>query len=82
MNPIVREFRVACSRRVQPVWFRVVKWIVLIAVSWLLWSTPWFWWWICGGLALGLGVHFFYRWNTKAWTRPWGGWDDIDAGKP
>ena len=81
MNPIARELRVALSRRVQPVWFRIVKWITLLIVSFLLWPTPYFWWWIGGGLTLGIPVHLIYRWKTKAWTRAWGGWDDLDAGK-
>jgi hypothetical protein len=74
-----REARVAFSRRAQPVWFRVVKWMVVVGVSVTLWRTPYFWLWILGGLSLGLTVHFIWRWKTKGWTRPWGGWKDIEA---
>ena len=35
-----REARVAFSRRAQPVWFRVLKWVILIGVSVTLWRTP------------------------------------------
>ena len=76
-----REFRVAFSRRAQPFWFRVAKWIVAIGISVLLWGTPYFWLWILGALGLGLTVHFIWRWKTKGWTHPWGGWDDVEAGK-
>jgi hypothetical protein len=81
MNPIEKELRVALSRRAQPVWFRVVKWTVFISVTILLWSSPYFWWWLGGGIALGLVVHFIYRWKTKGWTKGWGGWNDLDNGK-
>jgi hypothetical protein len=74
-----RELRVALSRRAQPVWFRLLKWIVVLGVSALLWRTPYFWWWIAGGAALGLTVHFIWRWKTRGWTQPWGGWNDLDA---
>ena len=78
-NAIRRESRVAFSRKAQPVWFRVVKWLLFIGISALLWSTPYFWWWILGMLALSLTVHFVWRWKTKGWTRPWRGWKDIEA---
>ena len=74
-----RELRVAFSRTAQPVWFRIVKWAFAIGLSTLLWRTPYFWFWIVGGLGIGLTVHLIWRWQTKGWTRPWGGWDDLEA---
>jgi hypothetical protein len=76
-----REFRVATSRRAQPVWFRIAKWAFAIIVTAWLWRSPYFWWWIAGGLGLGLAVHFIWRWKTKGWTQPWFGWNDVEAGK-
>jgi hypothetical protein len=78
-HEIRREARVAFSKRAQPVWFRVVKWIVAIAVSVTLWRTAYFWWWLGGAIALGLTLHFIWRWKTEGWTKAWGGWDDVDA---
>jgi hypothetical protein len=74
-----REVRVALSRRAQPVWFRIVKWLVIVGVSVTLWRTPYFWPWILGGLGLGLTVHFIWRWKTKGWRQPWGGWKDLET---
>jgi hypothetical protein len=74
-----REMRVACSRRAQPVWFRVLKWAIAVGVSMLLWRTEYFWLWMLGAPGLGLIVHFIWRWKTKGWTQPWGGWDDLEA---
>lgn len=76
-----REVRVALSRRAQPVWFRLLKWVVAIWVSVALWRTPYFWWWLLGAMGLSLAVHLFWRWKTRAWTQPWGGWNDLDAGR-
>lgn len=79
-NVVRRELAVAFSRRVQPLGLRIGKWIVLIGVAAWLWRTPYFWWWVLAFPCCGLLVHFFYRWKTQGWTRPWGGWDDVDAG--
>jgi hypothetical protein len=27
-----------------------------------------------------LTLHFIWRWKTKGWTQPWGGWNDLEAG--
>jgi hypothetical protein len=80
-NSVRRELRVAFSRKAQPVWFRVVKWLLFIGISVLLWSTPYFWWWILGMLGLSLSVHLIWRWKTKGWTRPWRGWKDVEAAR-
>jgi len=48
-----------------------------IAISAILWRTPYFIWWIFGALGLSLTLHFFWRWKTKGWTQPWAGWDDL-----
>jgi hypothetical protein len=81
-NTVEREIRIAASRRAQPVWFRVLKWVIAIAISTWLWSGPYFWFWILGGLFLSSTMHFIWRWKTKAWTQPWRGWNDLEtAGK-
>jgi hypothetical protein len=81
MNVFKREVAVALSRQAQPIWFRAVKWTVAVGVAALLWETSYFWWWAGGGPLLGLGVHCFYRWKTHRWTRAWGGWNDLEAGR-
>lgn len=78
-DALATEARVALSRRVQPHWFRVVKWIVIVAVVRYLWDRPSFWWWIGGTSALAISLHLLWRVKTRAWTRPWGGWDDVET---
>lgn len=78
-NSLNREVRVALSLRAQPIWFRVVKWVVLLGAGALLWRNPHFWLWVAGALALSLAMHFTWRWKTRGWTQPWGGWDDAQT---
>ena len=59
--------------------FRVVKWIVLIGGAVLLFQTTLFWYWVIGLSLIGVILHFVYRWKTHGWTRPWGGWTDVEA---
>jgi len=78
---IRRECRVALSRRAQPVWFRIVKWTCILAGVALFHDRRWFWWTLAGLALAGFCLHFFYRCKTKTWTRAWGGWNDLDAGR-
>lgn len=80
---IERELRVAFSKKAQPVWFRIVKWTVFLGVSGALLSTKraWFWSWLLGTTLAGATVHTIWRWKTEGWTRPWGGWHDLEAGR-
>lgn len=85
MNEAVKkEFRVAFSKDVQPVWFRIVKWTIFLAISWRLWGTKWFKFWLGGISIAALTAHFTWRYKTRGWTQPWGGWDDVKAaqGRP
>ena len=79
MSVLRREMRVALSRKAQPVWFRVLKWIAIIAFVIYFWASPHFWLYLAIALAFSLALHFFWRWKTKGWTQPWGGWDDVDT---
>ena len=74
-----REMRVALSRRAQPVWFRVVKWVTIMTLAVIFWRHPYFWRWVIGVFALALTLHLTWRWKTKAWTQPWWGWDDVET---
>jgi hypothetical protein len=31
---------------------------------------------------MGIAVHMFYRHKTDAWTKPWGGFKDVQGSKP
>jgi hypothetical protein len=63
------------------VWFRLVKWMAIVAIGVVFWRSVYFWLGLLGALVLGLLLHLFWRWKTKGWTQPWGGWNDLDTGR-
>jgi hypothetical protein len=79
---IRRELGVMFSRRHQPIPLRVAKWAVFLAVARRLYGTRWFRAWVFGLPTIGFGAHFFYRYMTRGWTEPWGGWNDVEAVRP
>jgi hypothetical protein len=79
MQTVKRELRVAFSLQAQPWWFRLVKWSLIIAAT-ARYRQRWWFRYVVGFSLIGaLSLHFFYRWKTQGWQRPWGGWDDVAA---
>lgn len=76
-----REARVACSLKAQPLWFRIVKWLGFLAYVVAFHGRAWFWPAIAAGTVAALALHCLYRWKTRGWTQPWGGWNDLEAGR-
>ena len=76
-----REARVALSKKAQPVWFRVVKWAVIVVLTVKYWRSAYFWWTVLILFVVALLLHLMWRAKTKGWTQPWGGWNDLDAGR-
>ena len=79
---IRRELGVMFSRRTQPIPVRAAKWAVFLAVARVLRGRRWFRTWVFGLPSVGIVVHLFYRHMNCGWTRPWGGWDDVEAVPP
>jgi hypothetical protein len=77
MKTLQRELQVAFSLRTQPLWLRLLKWSVFIAVTNRYRKHAWFPY--AAGLTLvgGLALHLFYRWKTQGWRHAWGGWSDL-----
>lgn len=65
---------VAFSRQSQPLWFRVLKYVVLGLLVYTLWGTDTLWIILPVLAVLSLSLHFWYRYKTKAWTQSYGGW--------
>jgi hypothetical protein len=61
LDLVRRELKVAFSRETQPVWFRIAKWVIFMAVSKRLRGTRWFRVWTLGVVLTGLTLHFVYR---------------------
>jgi hypothetical protein len=71
---IKRELEVAFSKHAQPVWFRIIKYILLGLLFYFLWGTRLLWIIIGSMLVVGLALHFWYRYKTKGWTESYGMW--------
>jgi hypothetical protein len=76
-----KELWVVISGNRSPLPFRIAKWAVFLSIMWRLYGTRWFWAWVLGLPAAGLATHLLYRHMTHGWTRPWGGWKDVEAGR-
>ena len=78
-DAIALELRVALSPRAQPVWFRVLKWTLIIIAAWYFRDAQYFWSWVLALFLFALGLHLLWRSKTKVWTQPWRGWNDVDT---
>ena len=78
---IKRELEVAFSKHAQPVWLRVLKYIVLGCLLYFFWGEKLLWIILTVVLLLGLSLHFWYRYKTHGWTKSFGGWD-FEKNKP
>ncbi len=78
---IKRELEVAFSKHAQPVWFRILKYIVIVAGVYFFWGNPWFWPVVIVLLILSVCLHLWYRYKTEGWTRSYGAWS-YEKNKP
>ena len=78
---IHREIRVVLSSNRSPLRLRVAKLVLFTLVTCGLYGTRWFRTWVFGLPVAGLATHLLYRHMTRGWTRPWGGWRDVEAAR-
>jgi hypothetical protein len=71
---IKREIEVAFSKHAQPVWFRIVKYIVLGFIIYFFWGTRLLWIILLTIIVLSLFLHFWYRYKTNGWEKSYGLW--------
>lgn len=82
MNKLLkRELEVAFSKHAQPVWFRVLKYVILASPFYFLWGNKWLWIILGGIVVLGLILHFWYRHKTHGWRQSYGMWKHEDSRK-
>ena len=78
-DAIALELRVAFSPTAQPIWFRVLKWTLIIIAAWYFHNARYFWWCVLALFGVAVGLHLLWRSKTKVWTQPWRGWNDVEA---
>lgn len=71
---IKREIQVAFAKDAQPIWFRIVKYILLGAMFYFLWGTRLLWVILAALFVFGAALHFWFRYKTHAWTKTYGPW--------
>jgi len=71
---IKRELEVAFSKQSQPVWFRVLKYILLGCILFFFWGTKLLWIILLITFAFAMLLHFWYRYKTHGWTKSYGLW--------
>jgi len=75
LPPIIkRELEVAFSKDAQPVWFRIVKYILLGTMVYFLWGTQLLWNILFSVFVIGTALHFWFRYKTHGWTKSYGKW--------
>jgi hypothetical protein len=79
---VQKELRVVSSRNRSPLSLRIAKWALFLVITRRLYGTRWYWVWVFGLPLAGLATHLLYRRKTHGWTRPWGGWKDVEAANP
>lgn len=78
---VKRELEVAFSKHAQPVWFRILKYILLGTALYLFWGNRLLWIILGVVFVFGMALHFWYRYKTKGWTQSYGLWN-YDKNKP
>lgn len=71
---VKRELEVAFSKKSQPLWFRLLKYLVLGVAIFFFWRSRTFWFILLGFFVLSIILHFWYRHKTQGWTKSFGGW--------
>ncbi len=61
--------------------FRIVKYLILLAIAWAVYA--WGGWSAVSTVfaflfVIAIGVHFLFRWKSKAWTESWGPYKKLD----
>jgi len=71
---IKREMEIAFSKHSQPIWFRVLKYILLGVILFFFWGTKLLWIILLVAFVFAMLLHFWYRYKTRGWTKSYGLW--------
>ncbi|MGY3214514.1 hypothetical protein ACVW2L_003567 [Mucilaginibacter sp. HD30] len=72
-----QELQVAFSKHAQPVWFRIIKYVLILGAV-VFFSRDTLFWPVFILLAvLSVLLHFWYRYKTHGWTKKYGMWKPV-----
>jgi hypothetical protein len=71
---IKRELEVAFSKHSQPIWFRILKYILLGVILFFFWGSKLLWIILLIVFAFAMLLHFWYRYKTHGWTKSYRLW--------
>jgi len=69
-----REIEVATSKKSQPAWFRILKYILLGLIVYLFWGSKYLWIILVFLFVMAMLLHFWYRYKTQGWTKSYRMW--------
>ena len=69
---IKREIEVALSKHSEPVWFRILKYVLLSIILYFFWGSKLLWIILLILFAFALLLQFWYRHKTHGWTKSYG----------
>ena len=76
-----REIEVAVSKHSQPVWFRITKWVLIIAHLYFFWGSEYLFPGFLVALVFSLALHFWYRYKTDGWKKSYVLWKQHESGR-
>ena len=76
-----REAEVAFSKQAQPVWFRILKYSIVLLLIYFFRQSKLFWIIFFIVCVSALLLHFWVRYKTNGWTKSYGLWK-YDQNKP
>lgn len=72
---IRKEIEIAFSKYAQPLWFRIIKYLLLGIFIYFFWGSKIIWAILFVTSMLSLAVHFWFRHKTNRWTKSYWLWD-------
>ena len=71
---IEREIEVALSKHSQPLWFKILKYVLSGFILYFFWGSKLLWIILLILFAFSMLLHFWYRYKTHGWTKSYGMW--------
>jgi hypothetical protein len=71
---VKRELEVAFSKWAQPLWVRILKYVVLGVAIYFFRESKYFWHGLAAVFVTAFALHFWVRHKTAGWRKSYGLW--------